>query len=134
MRRFILLSFLISLAHFSWAQQEKTIPEDNNKIPRSNMICRVTVSLQPTDHFLADSIPKTDFYEKMVTEIDETLNINGKTNTVPLIIIDGVPSKIADLNKYTETEIGQYQILSHPSSTAIFGSRGDDGVVLIKTN
>lgn len=52
-------------------------------------------------------------------------------NNDPLYVIDGfVGGNIADVNP---TDIGSIQILKDASSTAIYGSRGANGVILITT-
>ena len=50
----------------------------------------------------------------------------------PLIVLDGVPSNInlADINP---NDVESIQILKDASSTAIFGSRGANGVILVQT-
>ena len=55
--------------------------------------------------------------------------INGTSN--PLYVIDGVPrDNMSDLNP---SDIASIQVLKDASSTAIYGSRGASGVILIET-
>ena len=55
--------------------------------------------------------------------------INGKSN--PLYVIDGVPrDNMSDINP---SDIASIQVLKDASSTAIYGSRGASGVILIET-
>ena len=55
--------------------------------------------------------------------------INGVSN--PLYVIDGVPrDNMSDLNP---SDIASIQVLKDASSTAIYGSRGASGVILIET-
>ena len=55
--------------------------------------------------------------------------INGTSN--PLYVIDGVPrDNMSDLNP---SDIASIQILKDASSSAIYGSRGASGVILIET-
>ena len=51
-------------------------------------------------------------------------------NTSPLIIVDGVPSDISRLNP---AEIKSMTVLKDASSTAIYGSRGANGVIVVTT-
>lgn len=55
--------------------------------------------------------------------------INGTSN--PLYVIDGVPrDNMSDINP---SDIASIQVLKDASSTAIYGSRGASGVILIET-
>jgi TonB-dependent SusC/RagA subfamily outer membrane receptor len=49
----------------------------------------------------------------------------------PLYVVDGVP--IANLNTINPNDIESVNVLKDPSTTAIYGVRGANGVVLIKT-
>jgi TonB-linked SusC/RagA family outer membrane protein len=51
----------------------------------------------------------------------------------PLIIVDGIPF-LGKLNDITPEDIKSVDILKDASSTAIYGSRGANGVILITTN
>ena len=54
-----------------------------------------------------------------------------QSNTQPLYVIDGVPG--ADPNMLAPEDILAYDILKDAASTAIYGSRGANGVVIITT-
>jgi TonB-linked SusC/RagA family outer membrane protein len=58
-------------------------------------------------------------------------SING-TNT-PLYIIDGVQVNAADFATINPGDIESYNVLKDASSTAIYGSRGANGVIVITT-
>ncbi|PPK99935.1 SusC/RagA family TonB-linked outer membrane protein [Parapedobacter indicus] len=51
-------------------------------------------------------------------------------NTSPLIIVDGVPSGIGQLNP---AEIESMSVLKDAASTAIYGARGANGVIVVTT-
>jgi TonB-linked SusC/RagA family outer membrane protein len=53
------------------------------------------------------------------------------SNTQPLYVIDGIPG--ADPNIVSPDDIESYNILKDAASTAIYGSRGSNGVILITT-
>ena len=62
-----------------------------------------------------------------------TLNIRGyntMNNNDPLVIIDGIEGSLSNLNPQ---DIDQISILKDASSTAIYGSRASNGVVLVTT-
>ncbi len=51
----------------------------------------------------------------------------------PLIVVDGFPLENASLNDFNSNDIASIEILKDASSTAIYGSRGANGVILITT-
>jgi len=66
---------------------------------------------------------------------DATIRIRGMgtiNNNNPLLVIDGVPTT-SGLNQLNMNDIATVQILKDASATAIYGSRGANGVVIITT-
>lgn len=66
---------------------------------------------------------------------DATIRIRGLgtiNDNDPLIVIDGIPTK-SGLNLLNKDNIESVQILKDASATAIYGSRGANGVVIIST-
>ncbi|MDP9348803.1 MAG: TonB-dependent receptor plug domain-containing protein [Gemmatimonadota bacterium] len=51
----------------------------------------------------------------------------------PLIVIDGVPSRTSDLALLSPQAIRRIDVLKDAGSTAAYGSRGANGVILITT-
>jgi TonB-linked SusC/RagA family outer membrane protein len=58
-------------------------------------------------------------------------SINAKND--PLYVVDGFPLMNADLNDINPSDIESMEILKDASSSAIYGSRGANGVVIITT-
>jgi TonB-linked SusC/RagA family outer membrane protein len=58
-------------------------------------------------------------------------SINGGNN--PLVVVDGVQSDLSILNSIPPSEIESTEILKDASATAIYGSRGANGVIIITT-
>lgn len=56
--------------------------------------------------------------------------LNTMNNNDPLVIIDGIEGSLGNLNP---ADIEQISILKDASSTAIYGSRASNGVVLVTT-
>jgi TonB-linked SusC/RagA family outer membrane protein len=56
-------------------------------------------------------------------------SIQGNNN--PLVVIDGVQGDIGILNQIPPTEIENIEILKDASATAIYGSRGAAGVIMV---
>jgi TonB-linked SusC/RagA family outer membrane protein len=66
---------------------------------------------------------------------DATFRIRGTgtiNNSDPLIVIDGLPIQ-SGLNQINMNDVESMQILKDASATAIYGSRGANGVVIITT-
>jgi TonB-linked SusC/RagA family outer membrane protein len=53
-------------------------------------------------------------------------------NTSPLIVLDGVPYS-GGLNSINQNDIASISVLKGPSATAIYGTRGSNGVILVTT-
>ncbi len=67
---------------------------------------------------------------------DATIRIRGRrsfnASNDPLYVIDGIPI-VRGLNEINPSEIESMEVLKDASATAIYGSRGANGVVLITT-
>ena len=66
---------------------------------------------------------------------DPTFRIRGIgtiNNNDPLLVIDGVPTQ-SGLNQLNMDDVESIQVLKDASATAIYGSRGANGVVIITT-
>lgn len=64
-------------------------------------------------------------------KIRGSAGISGATNTNPLYVIDGVPG--ADPNMVSPSNIETLNVLKDAASTAIYGSQGANGVIIITT-
>ncbi len=66
---------------------------------------------------------------------DMTIEIRGVNsiygNTQPLYVVDGIP--VSNINDINPADIERMDVLKDASSTAIFGSRGANGVVIVTT-
>ena len=60
-----------------------------------------------------------------------TRSINASNE--PLYVVDGVTDAIQDINDINPDDIESISVLKDASSTAIYGSRGSNGVILITT-
>ncbi|MGE0090703.1 MAG: SusC/RagA family TonB-linked outer membrane protein [Bacteroidales bacterium] len=59
--------------------------------------------------------------------------IPSYTGTDPLVIIDGVPQSVDDLNAIDASEIESINVLKDASSTAIYGVKAGNGVIVVTT-
>ena len=66
-----------------------------------------------------------------------TIRIRGTRSITasnePLIVVDGIMDAIHDLNDINSDDIQSISVLKDASSTAIYGSRGANGVIIITT-
>ena len=81
--------------------------------------------LQGVDVKRTSNKPGSDFS----IEIRGVNSING--STAPLYVVDGVP--VSNINDINPADIDRIDVLKDASSTAIFGSRGANGVVIVST-
>lgn len=51
----------------------------------------------------------------------------------PLYVIDGIPMSVGSMADVNPNDIESMEILKDASATAIYGSRGANGVILITT-
>lgn len=65
-----------------------------------------------------------------------SLRLRGGTSLTasnsPLIVVDGIPG--VDMNTVQPSEIASIDVLKDASATAIYGSRGANGVIIVTTN
>ncbi|NRD23336.1 TonB-dependent receptor [Winogradskyella litoriviva] len=65
-----------------------------------------------------------------------TVNVRGIpsfSGTDPVVIIDGVPQSLDDLNSINSADIESLNILKDAASTAIYGVKGGNGVIVVTT-
>lgn len=67
-----------------------------------------------------------------------TIRIRGgssyRTGNEPLVVVDGFPIGLAgDIKEISPSDIASIEVLKDASSTAIYGSRGANGVIMITT-
>ncbi|WP_234734222.1 SusC/RagA family TonB-linked outer membrane protein [Tellurirhabdus bombi] len=58
-------------------------------------------------------------------------SINGSND--PLIVLDGIPFEGGNLNDINPNEVESVEVLKDASATAIYGSRGANGIILVTT-
>ncbi len=54
-------------------------------------------------------------------------------NSRPLVVIDGLQTQVENLNALAPSDIESIQVLKDAASTAIYGTRGANGVIVVKT-
>jgi TonB-linked SusC/RagA family outer membrane protein len=87
---------------------------------------------------IANKVPGVQITSSPGAGPGTTIRIRGgsslNASNDPLIVIDGVPTQNADaINKINPNDIASFSVLKDASATAIYGSRGSNGVILITT-
>src|SRR5450759_2049669 len=60
-------------------------------------------------------------------------NRSMQASNAPLYVVDGIPLAIGNMTDFNPNDISSVEILKDASATAIYGSRGANGVILIST-
>lgn len=88
------------------------------------------------DNFVDEKETKTNFYSQAEEKIKAELNITKKTNrqNYPLILINGKPAKMSDLNTYTNQQVAKFEIIKpNDQRTVLYGTNGNKGIVIVQT-
>lgn len=99
------------------------------KIPSSNLSNSFAGRLAGVTAFQRNGEPGTNgsnFYIRGISTINDAARN-------PLIIIDGVEASSGDLNALDTEVIESFSILKDATATAMYGTRGANGVMIVKT-
>lgn len=100
------------------------------KVLENRPVLTVGQALQGSVANLTVSIGSGQATDSPSFNIRGTTSINGGN---PLVVIDGVVSSAAELNRMNPTDIGSISVLKDAASAAIYGSRAAFGVILVTT-
>jgi TonB-linked SusC/RagA family outer membrane protein len=106
-----------------------SVPQDRlEKIPVSNVAQALAGAVAGVNITTSSAVPGAQ----------PNINIRGvrsiTASTNPYIIVDGLPLPVStNLNDINPNDIASIEILKDASSTAIYGTRGSNGVILITT-
>lgn len=101
--------------------------EKLNEVPSTNITYALQNRVAGVDMTQTSSQPGA----KMQIRIRGSRSLTASND--PLIVLDGIPF-MGDLSDINPSDIKSMDILKDASSTAIYGSRGANGVILITTN
>ena len=105
-----------------------TVPQDRlERIPVANVASAIQGAVAGVTVTSGSGVPGSQ----------PSIRIRGvrsiTANADPYIILDGVPLFPGNLNDITPTDIASIEILKDASATAIYGTRGSNGVILVTT-
>jgi TonB-linked SusC/RagA family outer membrane protein len=105
-----------------------TVKPGNLKIPASNLTTALAgqvagiIAYQPGGQ---PGLDNANFFIRGVTTFGY--------NSGPLILVDNIETSQSDLARLNVDDIESFSILKDASSTALYGARGGNGVMLVKT-
>lgn len=106
-----------------------TITPSELKVPSSNLTTAFAGRIAGLISYQRTGEPGQDnaqFFIRGVTSFG-----TGKKD--PLILIDGVEMTTEDLSRLTPDDIAAFSIMKDANATALYGSRGANGVILVNT-
>ena len=105
-----------------------TVSPKNLIVPSSNLTTALAGQVAGLISYQTSGEPGAD---------DATFFVRGIAsfgfNTSPLILIDNIESSSSDLGRLNPDDIESFSIMKDAMATALYGSRGANGVVLVKT-
>jgi TonB-linked SusC/RagA family outer membrane protein len=104
-----------------------TIDTRELKVPSSNLTTAFAGRIAGLISYQRTGEPGQDNAEFFIRGV--TTFGTGRTN--PLILIDGVEMTTDDLARLTTDDIGSFSIMKDANATALYGSRGANGVILV---
>ncbi|WP_308992054.1 TonB-dependent receptor [Mariniflexile litorale] len=105
-----------------------TINPSELKIPSSNLTTALAGRLSGVIAFQNSGEPGADNAQFFVRGV---ASFNGQNG--PLILIDGVELTVDDLARLQPDDIASFSVLKDPTTTAIYGARGANGIILVTT-
>ncbi|MFZ4261534.1 SusC/RagA family TonB-linked outer membrane protein [Sphingobacterium sp. HJSM2_6] len=105
-----------------------SISPDELRIPSSNLTTALAGRAAGIIAYQRSGEPGRDNAEFFVRGVTTFGYKNG-----PLILIDGIESSTTDLARITVDDISSFSILKDATSTAVYGARGANGVILVET-
>ncbi|MDY5857809.1 MAG: TonB-dependent receptor [Porphyromonas sp.] len=106
----------------------QTVRPSDLKVPATNLSTAFAGRIAGIVAYQRSGAPGSngaDFFVRGVA------TMNGATN--PLIVLDGVEISSADLNALDPEVIESFSVLKDATTTAMYGTRGANGVLIIKT-
>ena len=111
----------------SAASTQRITSETIENRPNASIIQTLTGQVAGLDIFTNSGQPGAN----SLIELRGSNSING--NTEPLILLDGTPIDEDEFSQLNPNEIETLDVLKDAGGTAIYGNRGANGVILIKT-
>lgn len=98
------------------------------QIPASNLTTALAGRVAGVVSYQTSGEPGADNAQFFVRGV---ASFNGQNG--PLILIDGVELTVEDLARLQPDDIESFSVLKDPTTTAIYGARGANGIILVTT-
>lgn len=105
-----------------------TINPKDLKVPSSNLTTALAGRLSGVISYQRSGEPGQDnasFFIRGVTTFGYT--------SAPLILVDGIETSTTELARMQPDDVGSFSIMKDATSTALYGARGANGVILVTT-
>jgi TonB-linked SusC/RagA family outer membrane protein len=106
----------------------ETVKPTDLKIPSSNLTTALAGRMSGMISYQRSGEPGADNAEFFIRGVT---TFGYKTN--PLILIDNVELSVNDLARLNTDDIESFSIMKDATATALYGARGANGVILVKT-
>ncbi|AVR45672.1 hypothetical protein C7S20_10620 [Christiangramia fulva] len=120
--------------------------KDNNTVNKGSLSRRNPDGIKPIDILIAEN-GELSLGSAKTVEIEETKATSGKKkyriidhaspilqDDKPMVIIDGIPQKDrSELESLSPSKIINITVLENPKATALYGARGRNGVIIVRT-
>ena len=139
----VVVTGIFNKAKESYTGAVSTITKQDLELHRGQNLLQTLKNADVSLNFAIDNIngsdpnnlPKINMRgnSSLPTSVQEyNMNASNSANT-PLIIVDGFEISLTKLMDYNDDEIENINILKDASATAIYGSRGANGVIVVTT-
>jgi TonB-linked SusC/RagA family outer membrane protein len=103
------------------------------ELPITNVLQAIEGAASGVNVIQASMVPGGNSYVGTATSVTIRGLNSISANSNPLYVVDGVPLMSGSMNDVNPNDIKSIEILKDPSSVAIYGTRGSNGVILITT-
>ncbi len=139
----VVVTGIFSKAKESFTGAASTVTKEQLQMYKGQNLLQTLKNIDASINFVVDNINGSDPNRvptinirgnaSLPTSLQEySENVKNDANT-PLIIMDGFEIELTRLMDYNDDEIEKITILKDASATAIYGSRGSNGVIVVTT-
>lgn len=137
----VVVTGMFTKSRESYTGAVSTISKEEIKVYKGQNLLHTLRNIDPAFNIVQDNysgsnpnvisqvnIRGTSYLPSTVEELNE--GVSSTMNT-PLIIVDGFEISLQELNDYNDEDIESINIMKDAAATALYGSRGANGVIII---
>jgi len=139
----VVITGIFNKAKESYTGSVSTVSKEKIEMYRGQNILQTLKNIDASINFAIDNIngsnpntlPNINIRgnSSLPMSVEEYNEANRNNPNAPLIILDGFEISLEKLMDYNDDEIENINILKDASATAIYGSRGANGVIVVST-